>query len=115
MSASFDSVRVYYAMDKKYAGKRVETDNKKDAWWPQLHSFAIGLEGAPDLIKELMETIHFVRDEFDMTVLLIEHDMKLVSGICEKLTVLNFGQVLAEGKTTEVLNDPQVIKAYLGE
>ena len=65
--------------------------------------------------KELMETIHFVRDEFDMTVLLIEHDMKLVSGICEKLTVLNFGQVLAEGKTTEVLNDPQVIKAYLGE
>ena len=47
--------------------------------------------------------------------LLIEHDMKLVSGICEKLTVLNFGQVLAEGKTTEVLNDPQVIKAYLGE
>ena len=65
--------------------------------------------------NELMETIHFVRDEFDMTVLLIEHDMKLVSGICEKLTVLNFGQVLAEGKTTEVLNDPQVIKAYLGE
>jgi branched-chain amino acid transport system ATP-binding protein len=62
-----------------------------------------------------METIHFVRDEFDMTVLLIEHDMKLVSGICEKLTVLNFGQVLAAGKTTEVLNDPQVIKAYLGE
>ena len=69
----------------------------------------------PNETKELMETIHFVRDEFDMTVLLIEHDMKLVSGICEKLTVLNFGQVLAEGKTTEVLNDPQVIKAYLGE
>ena len=69
----------------------------------------------PNETKELMETIHFVRDEFDMTVLLIEHDMKLVSGICEKLTVLNFGQVLAEGKTTEVLNDLQVIKAYLGE
>ena len=69
----------------------------------------------PNETKELMETIHFVRDEFDMTILLIEHDMKLVSGICEKLTVLNFGQVLAEGKTTEVLNDPQVIKAYLGE
>ena len=65
--------------------------------------------------NETKELIHFVRDEFDMTVLLIEHDMKLVSGICEKLTVLNFGQVLAEGKTTEVLNDPQVIKAYLGE
>ena len=69
----------------------------------------------PNETKELMETIHFVRDEFDMTVLLIEHDMKLVSGICEKLTVLNFGQVLAEGPTTDVLNDPQVIKAYLGE
>ena len=52
----------------------------------------------PNETKELMETIHFVRDEFDMTVLLIEHDMKLVSGICEELTVLNFGQVLAQGK-----------------
>ena len=50
-----------------------------------------------------------------MTVLLIEHDMKLVSGICQKLTVLNFGQVLAQGKTSGVLNDPKVIKAYLGE
>ena len=62
-----------------------------------------------------MDTIHFVRDEFDMTVLLIEHDMKLVSGICEELTVLNFGQVLCEGKTADVLNNPEVIKAYLGE
>ncbi len=65
--------------------------------------------------KELMETIRFVRDEFDMTILLIEHDMKLVSGICEKLTVLNFGQVLAEGNASDVLNNPEVIKAYLGE
>ena len=55
------------------------------------------------------------RDNFDMTILLIEHDMKLVSGICEKLTVLNFGQVLAQGNTADVLNDPEVIKAYLGE
>ena len=63
-----------------------------------------------------MKTIRFVRDHFDMTILLIEHDMKLVSGICEKLTVLNFGQVLAEGPTqSEVLNDPEVITAYLGE
>lgn len=69
----------------------------------------------PNETKELMDTIHFVRDEFDMTILLIEHDMKLVSGICEELTVLNFGQVLAQGKTSDVLNDPQVIKAYLGE
>ena len=64
---------------------------------------------------ELMDTIRFVRDNFNMTVLLIEHDMKLVSGICEKLTVLNFGQVLREGATSDVLHDPEVIKAYLGE
>jgi branched-chain amino acid transport system ATP-binding protein len=69
----------------------------------------------PNETKELMDTIHFVRDEFDMTILLIEHDMKLVSGICEELTVLNFGQVLAQGKTSDVLNNPEVIKAYLGE
>ena len=50
-----------------------------------------------------------------MTILLIEHDMKLVSGICEELTVLNFGQVLCQGETAAVLNDPEVIKAYLGE
>lgn len=69
----------------------------------------------PNETIELMNTIKFVRDNFDMTILLIEHDMKLVSGICEKLTVLNFGRVLAQGETTEVLNDPQVITAYLGE
>ncbi len=69
----------------------------------------------PNETKELMDTIRFVRDHFDMTILLIEHDMKLVSGICEKLTVLNFGQVLTEGETSDVLNDPQVITAYLGE
>lgn len=69
----------------------------------------------PNETKELMDTIRFVRDEFDMTILLIEHDMKLVSGICEELTVLNFGRILAHGKTSAVLNDPQVITAYLGE
>ena len=69
----------------------------------------------PNETAELMNTIRFVRDHFDMTILLIEHDMKLVSGICEKLTVLNFGHMLAEGPTSEVLNDPQVIAAYLGE
>ena len=69
----------------------------------------------PNETQELMDTIRFVREKFDMTILLIEHDMKLVSGICEKLTVLNFGQVLAEGKTSDVLNNPEVIKAYLGE
>ena len=69
----------------------------------------------PNETIELMETIRFVRDKFDTTILLIEHDMKLVSGICEELTVLNFGRVLAQGKTEEVLNNPTVITAYLGE
>ena len=69
----------------------------------------------PNETKELMETIQFVREKFKMTILLIEHDMKLVSGICEKLTVLNFGEVLAQGNTSEVLNNPDVITAYLGE
>ena len=69
----------------------------------------------PNETKELMETIKFVRDKFDMTILLIEHDMRLVSGICERLTVLNFGQVLCQGPTGEVLNNPEVIKAYLGD
>ncbi|MGF6988852.1 branched-chain amino acid transport system ATP-binding protein [Lachnospiraceae bacterium PF1-21] len=69
----------------------------------------------PQETGELMETIRFVRDNFEVTILLIEHDMKLVSGICEELTVLNFGEELTHGKTTEVLNNPEVIKAYLGE
>ncbi len=69
----------------------------------------------PNETQELMDTIRFVRDKFDMTILLIEHDMRLVSGICEELTVLNFGSVLCQGKTSDVLNNPEVIKAYLGD
>ena len=69
----------------------------------------------PNETQELMDTIRFVQKEFDMTILLIEHDMRLVSGICEKLTVLNFGEVLAQGDTATVLKDSEVVKAYLGE
>ena len=69
----------------------------------------------PQETRELMDTIALIRKEFSVTILLIEHDMKLVSGICERLTVLNFGQILAEGETKAVLNDPEVIKAYLGD
>ena len=69
----------------------------------------------PNETQELMDTIRFVQKEFHMTILLIEHDMKLVSGICEKLTVLNFGRILTQGDTSTVLHDPEVIKAYLGE
>ncbi len=69
----------------------------------------------PNETGELMDTIRFVREKYDTTILLIEHDMKLVGGICEELTVLNFGRVLTQGKTEDVLNDPAVITAYLGE
>ena len=69
----------------------------------------------PNETAELMDTISLIRDRFHITILLIEHDMKLVSGICEKLTVLNFGRILAQGETKEVLSNPEVIKAYIGE
>ena len=69
----------------------------------------------PNETEELMETIELVRKKFGVTVLLIEHDMKLVSGICEYLYVLNFGRLLAEGTPSEVLSNPEVVTAYLGE
>lgn len=69
----------------------------------------------PNETAELMETIEVVRKRFGVTVLLIEHDMKLVSGICEYLYVLNFGRLLAEGTPGEVLKNPEVVTAYLGE
>ena len=69
----------------------------------------------PNETQELMDVITFIREKFNMTILLIEHDMRLVGGICEKLTVLNFGTELAKGATSEVLNNPEVIKAYIGE
>ena len=69
----------------------------------------------PNETQELMDDITFIRERFGITILLIEHDMRLVSGICEKLTVLNFGTELAVGDTAEVLNDAEVIKAYIGE
>lgn len=68
----------------------------------------------PQETKELMELISFIRKEFHLTILLIEHDMKLVMGICERLYVLNYGQVLATGKPEEIQQNPEVIKAYLG-
>ena len=65
--------------------------------------------------SELMETIKTVREKFNTTILLIEHDMKLVMGICEKITVLSFGEIIASGSPEEIKNNPDVISAYLGE
>ena len=68
----------------------------------------------PQETEELMNLIAFIRKEFNLTILLIEHDMKLVMGICEKLMVLDYGKVIASGKPEEIKTNPQVIKAYLG-
>ncbi|MBQ5910735.1 MAG: ABC transporter ATP-binding protein [Clostridia bacterium] len=68
----------------------------------------------PHETDELMTIVRRIRDEFDMTVLLIEHDMKFVSGLCDEVTVLNFGTVLAQGTAEQALNDPEVIRAYIG-
>ena len=68
----------------------------------------------PHETEDLVQTIKTIRERFDMTILLIEHDMKFVSGLCDEITVLNFGTVLAEGETKKALSDPEVIRAYIG-
>lgn len=69
----------------------------------------------PKETEDLMNTIKLIRDKFGIAVLLIEHDMKLVLGICERLVVLNYGQILASGDPQEVINNPKVVEAYLGK
>ena len=68
----------------------------------------------PHETEDLANTIRFIRDHFNMTILLIEHDMNFVSDLCDEVTVLNFGTMLAEGETKAVLQNPEVIKAYIG-
>ncbi len=68
----------------------------------------------PHETQELMDIIRLVRERFNLTILLIEHDMKFVSGLCDEITVLNFGTVLAQGDTKTALQDPEVIRAYIG-
>lgn len=69
----------------------------------------------PQETEELMKTIYSIRDKFGTAILLIEHDMNLVMGICERLIVLNYGVILATGTPDEIKNNKEVIKAYLGE
>jgi len=69
----------------------------------------------PQETNELMHLIKWIRDEFKIAILLIEHDMKLVMGICEKIVVVDYGKIIAVGTPAEIKNNPQVIKAYLGE
>ena len=68
----------------------------------------------PQETKELMDMIRWIRQEFGLTILLIEHDMSLVMGICERIYVLEYGEIIAQGTPDEIKKNPEVIRAYLG-
>jgi len=69
----------------------------------------------PSDVDKLIELIRWIRDQFKLTLWLIEHQMKVVMSVCESITVLDFGEIIAEGRPDDIRNNPRVIKAYLGD
>ena len=107
--AEYEATSLPYGEQRKLEIARAMASNPKILL---LDEPAAGMN--PKETEDLMKTIRFIRDEFGISILLIEHDMKLVLGICERLVVLDMGNIIAEGDPLEVVNNKNVIKAYLG-
>ena len=108
--ANFKSSNLPYGKQRKLEIARALGTNPKLLL---LDEPAAGMN--PAETAELMETIALVRNKFGISILLIEHDMSLVMGICERLVVLEYGRVIADGLPDEVVHNPRVVSAYLGE
>ncbi|HKO55555.1 MAG TPA: ABC transporter ATP-binding protein [Thermoanaerobaculia bacterium] len=106
----------YYAKNLPYGDQRRLEIARALAARPKLLLLDEPAAGLNDReTRDLMQTIHDVRDRFDIAILLIEHNMELVMGICERIVVLNFGKTIAQGSPEAIRQDPVVVEAYLGE
>lgn len=108
--ANFKSSNLPYGKQRKLEIARALATNPKLLL---LDEPAAGMN--PNETAELMDTIALIRNKFNISILLIEHDMNLVMGICERIVVLEYGKIIANGTADEVKSNPRVIAAYLGE
>ena len=121
MARTFQNIRLFgseTALENVMVGCQVR---RKSQWWMPVFSLPSArreeeeIRENPQESTELMRFIRHIRDEFDLTILLIEHDMKVVMGVCQYIWVLEYGQLIAEGDPDAIRNNPRVIEAYLGE